>query len=544
MARLLLRIIYAMAATAISAAAAVLYFMPPLEHYAVSYLATFDYGILFETSWKLAQGIAPYLSTRGVHAWADNQDYFQILFSWVHFLPFPHQALIALHSAAIFFCGVAAMVFLRRKPVAALAAAVFVWCSPFTINMNIDLAHTEAFATILLLITFVSAYYGRSIWFLIALFLAIMCKEDVALSAAGLCAVLALRPRGFLLGRRAALAGIALCATVFLVNQLIVLPVYKELSCAKISSDYEPQKLANSEHASPWFSNLTTRLKTAQFWNQRLNGEALRYMVLLFWPLAVTAFRSGMFWGLPLIGATINLLAGGYLIKAGYHYDHSTFACVIMAVLLSLREARWAAPRALLLAAGAIWLCWDYAVPLPQTWRSAISQWCGGEECTRVIRVSLRSIPERRLRDLLPDERVALLLRLRDKLPRDAVISADYTSLNYLLGRVETSYMLNNPFSPSAFGIYGACDGYAAKLDLLPRPDLVVLYRDFKLKRAVWEAIRPHYIPYKRTDLKGSIQFFAWVRSDSARSSTLQELLMTTGFRDETIDESELQLEP
>ena len=63
------------------------------------------------------------------------------------------------------------------------------------------------------------------------------------------------------------------------------------------------------------------------------------------------------------------------------------------------------------------------------------------------------------------------LEKLDKVLPRDAVISADYSSINYLLRSREKVYMFENPFRPVYFGVYGACDGEKTALRNLPDAD-------------------------------------------------------------------------
>ena len=83
-----------------------LYVVPPIRFYNIFWLQNFDYGILYNSSQMLAHLQAPFVTTRGTHSWADNQDYFQVLLGIFHHLPYPHYSLLVSHALAIFACGV------------------------------------------------------------------------------------------------------------------------------------------------------------------------------------------------------------------------------------------------------------------------------------------------------------------------------------------------------------------------------------------------------------------------------------------------------
>jgi len=64
------------------------------------------------------------MTVRGVHAWADNQDYFQAVFAPLHHLPHAQYWLLGAHSLGIYACGALCFFILRRRSwFAALAVA-------------------------------------------------------------------------------------------------------------------------------------------------------------------------------------------------------------------------------------------------------------------------------------------------------------------------------------------------------------------------------------------------------------------------------------
>ncbi|MGH8508658.1 MAG: hypothetical protein ACREVH_08070 [Gammaproteobacteria bacterium] len=71
--------------------------------------------------------------------------------------------------------------------------------------------------------------------------------------------------------------------------------------------------------------------------------------------------------------------------------------------------------------------------------------------------------------------------QLNERLPPDVVISADFISLSYLLPGRDEVFMLENPFQPQYFGIYGLCEKMAAP----PMPEVLVLRAGYKVSQLV-----------------------------------------------------------
>lgn len=433
--------------------ATVLYFVPPIVHYSTFRLLNFDYGILYNSTELLSRLQEPLMSTRGLHAWADNQDYFQLLLAPFHFLPNPHYGLLIAHTIAIYSCGLLMGWDLRRTPALAVLIVPFVWLSPFLLNMNIDLIHTEAFATFWLIAMFLAAKRGLRSWFFVFLMLALSCKEDVAITTAWFMVLAWLRPSLLSLPRAVYVAGFALSIAVFAVNQGLVLPHYKIETCRWLSDDF-PAYVHSSQHAAPWFGNLTASLKNPEFYATHFfTAAAALYLGLLLGPVVPFIRATFPLALLPLAGAAVNLIGGSYLIKAAYHYDHSSFAGVIIVLLLGLPRIRWQKSVALLLAVAAITVNLTYPenrIRLTDPFHSKFWQLHKRVE-TRFIEFAAQA------------------------LPKDIVIAADYMTINYLLKGRSSVYMYENPFRGEYFGVYGGCDGETGALTKVPKADLVVL---------------------------------------------------------------------
>lgn len=454
---------------------AVLYVVPPVRHYNITWIQNFDYGILYNSSQMLAHFRAPFVTTRGTHSWADNQDYFQILLAPLHWLPAPHYWLLVSHSLAIFACGVFCYFFLRRFGLVALLVPLVVWTSPHLANMNIDLFHTEAFATILLLIMFYGALRGRVALFWIGTLLALACKEDVAITVGAFMFLAFFRPDLFRVGRRQLVAGFAAALGVFVLNQWVVLPHYKVATCQWLDADMASENM-RSGPISPWFSDVWTQWLNPSWYRIKLGHPlVLHYLALLLWPLPFFVWHTFPIVLLPLAGAVINVIGSGYLIQTAYHYDHSTYASIIIVMLLGLERMRWRTAVGLVLAGVALWI----------------------DLRTTAVRMKLtapKAAPD--FWELAKDERTVFLERLSDVLPRDIVIAADYTSINYLLPGRDAVYMLENPFRPDNFGIYGLCDGAVGKYRSVPTVDLAVVRSGFSMTPDVRQKIASGFDAY------------------------------------------------
>lgn len=460
--RLLGRILCWVTFVAAAAYAFAMYVVPPIRQYNIFWLQTFDYGILYNSSQELAFGRAPLLTTRGTHAWADNQDYLQILFAPLHWLPAPHYSLLTIHSLAIWACGVFVFWFLRRGWTG-LCIAVFVWLSPYMINMAIDLFHTEAFATIFLLLMFAAAVAGRRTAFFVSALLALSCKEDVAITVAGFMALAFLRPTFFRLGRSDFVVGFAVACAVFALNVGVVLPHYKQVTCEWLGAEI-PTAQVGAAPAAPWFGNIWKDLRDPAFYRWKiLIPEVRQYLLLLLWPLVPFLRSTFPMCLLPLGGVAVNVLGGGYLIQSQFHYDHSTFAGVIIVVLLGLSRARYPLVWGVLLAGITVWV----------------------NVTVRNVRVRLRDPMNPQFWEIKKDDRTRFVEALSRRLPTDIVLATDYTSNNYLLPGRQWVYMLDNPFRPDYFGIYDLCDGNQRPYTKIPMVDLVVMKRDARPKPEV-----------------------------------------------------------
>jgi uncharacterized membrane protein len=449
-----------------------IYLVPPIRYYNRFELQNFDYGILFHSTYLLSRFVDPIMRVRGVHVWADNQDYFQVFLSIVHYLPASHHLLLLLHSIVVFSVGLFCYAWLRGQGLLRLAVPVMVWLSPQMTNMAHDVVHTEAFATLIILLMFAFATKGRILLFFCCLMLAIICKEDIVATVGCFCILAFVAHTHFNLNRYWFALGLIVCVVLSIINLTVVLPYFKYRSCLWLDPDFAAT--VDIIPASPYFQNLTHKLSSIEFYAaMATHPDTGPYLVKLMWPLIPFAVVSFPFVLGVLPGAAINIFSlTGYFMEAYYHYDHSTYAALLIVVLIGARRVRWKNAIACYLIIGSIWI-----------------QFSGDH---RQFKTPSREVFKRHFWDLKKSTKTKILEALHHTLPSNTRISADYNSIIYLLGdRIET-FMLSNPFAPSYFGIYGLCERPKNQIPI----DIVVIRNDYEISKATTRILSAsfHYV--------------------------------------------------
>lgn len=445
------KVTYALLLLGIAGYLLTLYILPPIRDYNQFKLFNFDYGILLHSSYLLSTPYESFMRVRGDYIWADNQDYFQWFFAIFHRFPVAHYSLLVVHSLAILGCSAFCYLFLRRYGrYSALAVALAVAASPVLANMNMDLFHTEAFATLFILLFYWAAKTGRRFAFYLCLLLALSCKEDVALTTGFFMTLAFVAAKRFDLKRKHFVIGFVLSVAVFFINMKIVLPYYKLQTCLWMNPEFSSGQL-DSGPASPFFRGVLENwhrpafIKEA-FWNPTVGI----YVARITWPLLLFVRWWTPLVLLPAAGLFVNIITkNGYQLEAYYHYDHSTMAGVIIAVLEGVGRARYRKVTCTVLLALMIATnYWGYKV-----------------------RVPVHAAATKEFYDMQKYPEVVFLEELNKTLPRDTVISADYKSLCYLVEGHPECFMFTNPFERNYFGLYGLCEEMVSP----PAVDIVVL---------------------------------------------------------------------
>jgi uncharacterized membrane protein len=444
-----------------------LYLLPPFHEYNSFRLVNFDYGMVYQSTYLLSELRELFMTCRGVHAWADNQDYFQLLVAPFHHLPGPQYWVLGVHSLGIYACGVFCLAWLwKTGRFEALSVAVAVWASPFLLNMNADLVHTESFATLLILLLYWAAKRGRTALFYVFLIAAFTCKEDVALTL-GLFLVLALLERKrFELDPRHLAFGTVLVVALFFVNLKVILPYYKVETCLWLNPGMDPAAISPAPAAAAFSDVLANWYKPAFLFERFVRLEVGLYVLKVMWPALLFVRRWSWLFFIPAAGMFVNVAADSdFLIEGYHHYDFATFAGVLVFVLEALSETRNRRAATTVLMVGAL----------------------GVALATEKMRVPLYAPLTPSFYALAKDERVVFLEQLAAALPEDTVISADERSMNYLLEGHPNVFMFKNPFESAYFGLYGQCISYAEA----PSVDIVVIRADGEKRRERARTILP-----------------------------------------------------
>jgi len=443
-----------------------LYVNLPLKHYDWGYLHTFDYGILFESTRKFYLRESLFLYSRGVHALADNQEYFQFLLSPLHALNNPHVGLIAAHSIAIYSMGFASFFFFRKFGLIRYFIPFFIWLSPQMFFMNFDLIHSEAFATIMLFSMFYTFYIGKFKLSFLFLLLSLSIKEDVAFSVIGLSVYGLLFEEKW--NKKYLLTGLCASSSFFCLNFFVALPYFKLLSCKAMDPGFSLQHISY-EPVSPFFTNIFQNLFSFGFLEKNfLSKDSLVYLLKSYWPLLLCAFSQPKLLLLPAPALAINLLGGGYLIAMSYHYDHSSFAMILIGLFLSFERSKVARKLGFLTCLLPFLLaCFHY-----EGYRDRFQV---------MLNPAFYSYE--------PSERVYFLEKLVDSIPEDVVLSADYHLQSYFSRSSVRVYRWENPFESSYFGVYGVC----TEMKPMPVVDIIALDGETRISEKLIHDIDSQY---------------------------------------------------
>jgi hypothetical protein len=130
---------------------------------------------------------------------------------------------------------------------------------------------------------------------------------------------------------------------------------------------------------------------------------------------------------------------------------------------------------------------------------------------------------------LAKDERTSFCERMSDALPTDIVISADYTTVNYVLRGRSHVYMLENPLEFRYFGIYGLCDSTQSPLRAVPKPDLVIIRQDYRTSPTVADLLRSSYDHWQVFLMDKAYAMNLFVNPRSERRGDIEAALRTLG---------------
>jgi uncharacterized membrane protein len=212
-------------AAGVAAYALVFSFIALTRHWAFRTHAL-DLGYYVQLLWSIAAGRGARVSLPEMHAWGDH--FSPTLYLLVPlFALFPRAELLLVAQSAVFALGALPLFALARRrlgedrPAAAFALLYLV--SPTLHGINLRDFHIAAFAIPLLLWALACWEAGRTGWFLLAVVLALGCREDAALAVLGLGAWLALARRRWTWGLALAAGSLA----VLVLDLHVLMPYFR-----------------------------------------------------------------------------------------------------------------------------------------------------------------------------------------------------------------------------------------------------------------------------------------------------------------------------
>jgi len=148
-------------------------------------MSAYDIGMHIQAIWKLSAGQGLFNTVRGLPIWGDHCWFVMLLYSPLYWLVPRVETLLILQSTALALGALplAAIVMRRGGSNLAVLAFALAWLlSPALQNMNLENYHPEVLAAPFLLWAVERADAGKWHGYWIAIAVALLCKEDVALT--------------------------------------------------------------------------------------------------------------------------------------------------------------------------------------------------------------------------------------------------------------------------------------------------------------------------------------------------------------------------
>jgi uncharacterized membrane protein len=399
-------------------------------------LGTFDQGI-----WLAGHGTDYFVTVRGLPLLGDHVRLFSFFLAPLYWIWDDVRALLVAQSVfiaagAFFVCRISLRM-LPSRPFVALALAASFLLHPANQNLNLDHAHPDAFAMTLILASVDFLGAGRLVAFSIAAALAMSCKEDVPLVYAALGAVMMLdRAR-----RRLGFTIAAVSSSFFLFSMFVILPYFNRgAGFFRLGRKGFLGSFGLYGTEATW---LLEKLTGPESITYLLQIGATNLFVFLLAPLAIVP-------ALPQIAA--NLLSdAGYMRNLEYHYHTSVVAFLYVGTVAALASterirARLAERRA---PAAAILGGLLAIAPLAFV-ASAVATNLAWSR----VPVTYPGVVFRYYEAYRKDPQFEKARSLLDRIPPDAVVTADYTTLPHISHR-RRIYMYPNPFEVNNWGVDG-----------------------------------------------------------------------------------------
>lgn len=411
-------------------------------------LGTFDFGIVEEAAYRFSRGDFLFLSTRGDHALADNQKYFQFLFGFLNWLHLPQPiSLLFFHSfLGLLVALIVFLIFRKQNRQFALLMTILVLLHPMLLNMIFDYIHSEILTPSFLLLGYL-AWKARRKWaFALLMLAACLIKEDVTFSVFALAVCYGISDfiydrESFHSWKKLYLLIMSCSFLIFIFDLFVILPIYKDWTCNFLGTPIN-KKIIGHEPANPWYSYL--------FESDHPFKEAIEHIcslphLLYFFGACVMLWLwnwRSLFILAALPSLLLNMLSwADYQTSMEFHYDHAVIAVLIIGIAeaskkMSFRQNVW---RALLILAAL--LTWPQLKP-------------------DSFKLGLWGDRKPKFEDALPTDRYKTLMWIQQNLPPDEDIAANFAYTSFLMPPARMIFEFPNPYTKHYFGIYFLCEDW------------------------------------------------------------------------------------
>lgn len=280
-------------------------------------MSAFDIGIHVQAIWKLSAGQGLFNTVRGMPIWGDHCWFVMLLYTPLYWLVPRVETLLVLQSAALALGTLPLAALIVRRGGGSFAVLVFTlaWLlSPALQNMNLENYHPEVLATPFLLwaVERADARKWRGYW--IAIAVALLCKEDVALTT------FVLGFWVFFKNRRVGSMTMLFSVVWFLLCIKVFLPLFNDHGFFRFEGGY-------------WFSQFwQSKFDPGFYWATLNQARVGTYALKLAVPILFLFLLNPLLAAAAVPAFMVNVLSGNdYLISIDYHYNFQTLPMLFAA---------------------------------------------------------------------------------------------------------------------------------------------------------------------------------------------------------------------
>ena len=420
----------------------------------------FDLAIPDQALWLMSNLKNPFSTVRGLHLFGDHTPYIYLFLvpayvAWnnINTLLILQSTALAIGAVGIYLIAKHVLVDARtgrkKSPpdaVQRFAPVVFAWAYlmyPALNYLNQDLLFSESFEVPLLIFAFYFAIKGMFRLFATSSILAMLCKEDAAISVFALAAYVYWK-----LDKRYGAAVAVTAVAWFAFNMGVLLPYFNGFGYFRHLYGYgvlgrlgrgPADALANVANNPGILTDIV------------LTGDNGRYFADLFSPVLFTPLLALDVAAIALPVLATNMISGYYythFIK--YHYTAALIPFVIIATIYGCRRASGVMVTVLKKPRIGFTLLAPLLAALIAS--TVYSNYAGGGDFNLVrngknVLYALENMGEMNSHIKVMEEAVS-------QVPADASVSASYDFLTHLSHR-DNVYMFTTPFKPAYWGING-----------------------------------------------------------------------------------------